>query len=62
MKGSRAFFDIRVFNPLAQSCTNQTLKAPHKSNESQKKSEYGDRVPSVKQGSFTPLVFLVSVE
>ena len=57
IKGSRAFFDIRVFNPLAQSYSNQTLKAAHKSNESQKKREYGERVLNVEHGSFTPLVF-----
>ena len=57
IKGSRAFFDIRVFNPLAQSYSNQTLKAAHKSNESQKKKEYGERVLNAEHGSFTPLVF-----
>ena len=57
IKGSRAFFDIRVFNPLAKSYSNLTLKAAHKSNESQKKKEYGERVLNAEHGSFTPLVF-----
>ena len=57
MKGSKAYFDIRVFNPLAKSYTNQTLKAAHKANESQKKREYGERVLNVEHGTFTPLVF-----
>ena len=43
VKGSRAFFDVRVFNPLAQSYNNQTLKAAHRLNENQKKREYAER-------------------
>jgi hypothetical protein len=57
VKGSRAFFDVRVFNPLAPSYFNQTLKATHKSNEAAKKREYGERVLQVEHGTFTPLVF-----
>ena len=57
MKGSRAFFDVRVFNPLAPSYNNQTLKAAHRSNEAAKKREYGERIINVEHGSFTPLVF-----
>ena len=57
VKGSKAFFDVRVFNPLAQSYTSQTLKAAHKSNENSKKREYAERVLNVEHGSFTPLVF-----
>ena len=57
VKGSRAFFDVRVFNPLAQSYNSQTLKAAHKTNENQKKREYGERILNVEHGSFTPLVF-----
>ena len=56
-RGSRAFFDIRVFNPLAPSYSNSTIKAAHKSNENSKKREYNDRVLQVEHGSFTPLVF-----
>ena len=57
VKGSRAIFDIRVFNPLAQSYSNQTMKSAHKSNENSKKREYAERVLNVEHGSFTPLVF-----
>ena len=57
VKGSRAFFDIRVFNPFAQSYSNQTLKASHRSNENSKKREYAERILNVEHGSFTPLVF-----
>ena len=51
------FFDVRVFNPLAQSYNNQTLKAAHRLSENQKKREYRERVVNVEHGSFTPLVF-----
>ena len=46
-----------VFNPLAPSYSNLTLKASHKSNENRKKRKYNDRVLQVEHGSFTPLVF-----
>ena len=55
--GTKAFLDIRIFNPLAKSYINQTLTAAHTSNEKQKKREYNQRVIDVEHGSFTPLVF-----
>ena len=57
MRGARAFFDVRVFNPLAPSYLNSTLKAAHKTNEKSKKREYNDRILQIEHGSFTPLVF-----
>ena len=57
VRGSRAFFDIMVFNPLAPSYLNSTLKASHKSNENLKKRKYNDRILQVEHGSFTPLIF-----
>ena len=57
MRGSRAFFDVKVFNPLALTYSNQTLKAAHKSNENSKKRLYAERVINVEHGTFTPLVF-----
>ena len=36
-RGSKAFLDVRVFNPLAPSYRNQTLAAAHRSNENMKK-------------------------
>ena len=56
-RGSRAFFDIRVFNPLAPCYSDITIKAAHKSNENSKKREYNNRILEVEHGSFTPLVF-----
>ena len=46
-----------MFNPLAQSYANQTLKSAHKTNEKSKKREYAERILNVEHGSFTPLVF-----
>ena len=57
IRGSRAFFDVKVFNPLARSYSGQTLKAAHKSNENSKKRLYAERVLHVEHGTLTPLVF-----
>lgn len=57
IRGSRAFFDVKVFNPLARSYSGQTLKASHRSNESGKKRLYNERIINVEHGTLTPLVF-----
>ncbi len=57
VRGSRAYGDVKVFNPLAQCYSKMTLEASHKSNEGIKKRGYGERVLNVEHGSFTPLVF-----
>ena len=51
------FFDIRVFNPFAQTYSDQTLQGACKSNKNAKKREYAERILNVEHGSFTPLVF-----
>lgn len=56
-RGQRAFFDVRVFNPMAPSNRGQQLKAAHLRHENEKMREYGERIQEVEQGSFTPLVF-----
>ena len=55
-RGQRAFFDIRIFNPFAQSHKCQSLDRVFKSNESEKKRRYGRRVIEVEHGSFSPVV------
>ena len=52
-----AFFDVRVFNPLAPS--NRCLPLPQcfRSHEREKRRAYEQRVREVEHGSFTPLVF-----
>ena len=57
IRGSKAFFDVKVFNPLARSYSGQTLKAAHKSNENTKKRLYNERIINVEHGTLTPLVF-----
>ena len=54
--GEMAFFDIRVFNPFARTHLNTNIEQAFKSNESQKKKSYNERVVRIEHGSFTPIV------
>ena len=56
-RGTMAFSDIRIFNPMANCYSNKTLDAAHRQNECEKKRAYNQRVLEVEHGSFTPLVF-----
>ena len=56
----RAFFDVRVFNPLAPSNCKSSLNATYRRHENIKKRNYEQRVREVEHGSFTPLVFSAS--
>ena len=51
-----AFFDVKVFNPLARTYMNQSLEAAFKTNETNKKNLYNNRIIQVEKGSFTPVV------
>ena len=51
-----AFFDIKVFNPLARIYMNQSLESAFKTNENNKKRKYNNRIIQVEKGSFTPVV------
>ena len=53
----RAFVDVRVFYPFAQSYRHQSLSATMKSMEAKKKNKYLKRVLNDENGTFTPLVF-----
>ena len=55
--GQLAFFDIRVFNPMAKRYANQILKKSYETNEVEKKRKYNERVMQIEHGTFTPLVF-----
>ena len=57
IRGQKAFFDIRVFNPYAKSHVSRPLHAVHESQEKEKKRTYNQRIIEVEHGSFTPLVF-----
>ena len=53
----RAFFDIRVFNPLAPTNWCKEIPQMYDHHEEQKKKEYNARILEIERGSFTPLVF-----
>ena len=55
--GQRSFFDIRVFNPLAATHVNASLKKCYTSQEGEKRRVYEQRIREVEHGSFSPLVF-----
>ena len=52
-----AFFDVRVFNPYAQTYQNSSLPQSYRKNELEKKRAYDKRVREIEHGSFSPLVF-----
>ena len=56
-RGRKAYFDVKVLNPLANTYLNQTLKATIKYAEAQKRRKYNSRILNIEHGSFTPLVF-----
>ena len=57
VSGQMAFYDVRVFNPLAKRYRDLELTACYRSNEKEKKNHYNQRIMEVEHGSFTPLVF-----
>ena len=58
--GQKAFFDIRIFDPMATCHRELSLEAAHHRNEQEKMRAYGERILHVDHGSFTPLVFTTS--
>ena len=56
----RAFLDIRVFNPLAQTNWKKQIPDMYVYQEGLKKDEYNERILEVEKASFTPLVFSCS--
>ena len=58
-RGTKAFVDVRVFNPIAKSYRSQSLAAAPLSNQNQKKREYNQRMLDVEHGSLTSLIFSV---
>ena len=55
--GQRAFFDVKVFNPFAQSHLQTPLTKNFEACERDKKRKYNTRVIQIEHGSFSPLVF-----
>ena len=56
VSGKKAFYDVRVFNPLTKRYANQSLRKSYEINKREKKRSYNQRVLEVDNGSFTPLV------
>lgn len=59
-RGQKAYFDIRIFDPMAACHRELSLEAAHNRNEQEKMRAYSERILHVDQGSFTPLVFTTS--
>ena len=55
-----AFFDVRVFNPLAHTYRSLPLSTCYRRNEQEKRRAYDQRVREVDHGCFSPLVFSAS--
>jgi hypothetical protein len=56
----RAFFDVRVFYPLAPSYRRTPLESCYRAKENEKKRSYDERIREVEGGTFAPLVFSTS--
>ena len=57
IKGQRAYFDVRVFNPLARTYRDLSLSKVYERSEKEKKRSYNERILQIQHGSFTPLIF-----
>ena len=55
--GQMAFYDVRVFNPLAKRYRNIPLPKCYQVNEKEKKVKYNNRIIEIEHGTLTPLVF-----
>ena len=55
-----AFFDVRVFNPLAPTYHSLPMATCYRRNEQEKRRAYDQRVRDLEHGCFSPLVFSVS--
>lgn len=53
----KTYFDVRVFNPNAESYRVSSVASCYKKQEMEKKRKYEERIRRVEQASFTPLVF-----
>ena len=53
----RAFTDVRVIHPQAQSNASSSLQQMYRKHENEKKNKYNDRILQVEKATFTPLVF-----
>ena len=56
----KAYFDVKVFNPLAPTYSSISLPQCYRWAELEKRRMYEDRIQEVDYGSFTPLIFSCS--
>ena len=56
LRYAKALFDVKVFNPFAQSHLRQSLESVFRQNERAKKTSYNSRVIQIEHASFTPIV------
>ena len=52
----KAFVDVRVFNPSAQSNQHSSLPSVYRKHEQEKRRQYDQRVREIEHATFTPLV------
>ena len=52
----KAFIDVRIFNPSAQSNLHGPLSSVYRKHEQEKRREYDQRVHEIQYATFTPLV------
>ena len=51
-RGSRTFFDVRVYNTMAKSYANSSMLASHGQNKNEKKRQYNDRALQIEHASY----------
>ena len=56
----KAYVDVRVFNPSAQSNLQRPLSATYRNHEQEKRRQYDQRVRDIEHASFTPLVLSIT--
>ena len=56
----KAFFDVRIFHPNADSNRSRSLAELYHHHEMEKKRAYNDQIIQVEHATFTPLVFSTS--
>ena len=58
----KAFIDVRVFNPSAQSNRHGPLSSVYRKHEQEKRRQYKQQVHEIEYSSFTPLVLSTTGE
>ena len=56
----KAFVDVRVFNPSAQSNRHGSLTSMYRRHEQEKRRQYDQRIREIEHATFTPLVLSIT--